>query len=33
MKDKDSTHFGYEQVKTEEKAERVRAVFDSVATK
>lgn len=33
MSDKGSTHFGYEQVKTEEKAERVRAVFDSVATK
>ncbi len=33
MKDKGSTHFGYEQVKVEEKAERVRAVFDSVATK
>ena len=33
MKDKGTTDFGYEQVKTEEKAERVRAVFDSVATK
>jgi len=33
MNDKESTHFGYEQVKTEEKVERVRAVFDSVATK
>jgi demethylmenaquinone methyltransferase/2-methoxy-6-polyprenyl-1,4-benzoquinol methylase len=33
MKDKDTTDFGYEQVKTEEKAERVRAVFDSVASK
>jgi len=33
MSDKDTTHFGYEQVQTEEKAQRVRAVFDSVATK
>ncbi len=33
MSEKGTTHFGYEQVKTEEKAERVRAVFDSVATK
>jgi demethylmenaquinone methyltransferase/2-methoxy-6-polyprenyl-1,4-benzoquinol methylase len=33
MKDQDTTHFGYEQVKTEEKADRVREVFDSVATK
>jgi demethylmenaquinone methyltransferase / 2-methoxy-6-polyprenyl-1,4-benzoquinol methylase len=33
MKDKGTTDFGYQQVKTEEKAERVRAVFDSVATK
>ena len=33
MKDQDTTHFGYEQVKTEEKAGRVREVFDSVATK
>jgi demethylmenaquinone methyltransferase / 2-methoxy-6-polyprenyl-1,4-benzoquinol methylase len=33
MKDKDTTDFGYQQVKTEEKVERVRAVFDSVASK
>jgi demethylmenaquinone methyltransferase/2-methoxy-6-polyprenyl-1,4-benzoquinol methylase len=33
MNDKDTTHFGYEQVKTGEKAERVRQVFDSVATR
>ena len=29
----DQTHFGYEQVKTEEKASRVREVFSSVASK
>jgi demethylmenaquinone methyltransferase/2-methoxy-6-polyprenyl-1,4-benzoquinol methylase len=28
----DTTHFGYQTVKTAEKAERVREVFDSVAT-
>ena len=28
---KDTTHFGYETVAVEEKAERVRGVFDSVA--
>ncbi len=33
MKDKSTTHFGYEQVKTEEKAGRVADVFDSVANK
>jgi len=33
MKNQDTTHFGYEQVKTEEKVERVREVFDSVASK
>jgi len=33
MSDNDTTHFGYEQVQTEDKAKRVRAVFDSVATK
>lgn len=33
MNDKGTTHFGYEQVLTGEKAKRVRAVFDSVATK
>jgi demethylmenaquinone methyltransferase/2-methoxy-6-polyprenyl-1,4-benzoquinol methylase len=33
MKDQDTTHFGYEQVKTEEKAGKVREVFDSVASK
>jgi demethylmenaquinone methyltransferase / 2-methoxy-6-polyprenyl-1,4-benzoquinol methylase len=33
MKKQDTTHFGYEQVKTEEKAGRVREVFDSVASK
>jgi demethylmenaquinone methyltransferase/2-methoxy-6-polyprenyl-1,4-benzoquinol methylase len=33
MTDKGSTHFGYEQVRTEEKVERVRQVFDSVATR
>jgi demethylmenaquinone methyltransferase/2-methoxy-6-polyprenyl-1,4-benzoquinol methylase len=29
----DSTHFGYEQVATDDKAQRVRGVFDSVAGK
>ena len=29
----DKTHFGYEQVPPEEKARRVRGVFDSVAGK
>ena len=33
MTDKRATHFGYEEVQTEEKAGRVRAVFDSVATR
>ncbi|MCP3672060.1 MAG: bifunctional demethylmenaquinone methyltransferase/2-methoxy-6-polyprenyl-1,4-benzoquinol methylase UbiE [Gammaproteobacteria bacterium] len=33
MNDKGTTHFGYEQVETGEKAKRVREVFDSVATK
>jgi demethylmenaquinone methyltransferase / 2-methoxy-6-polyprenyl-1,4-benzoquinol methylase len=33
MNDKGTTHFGYEQVETEDKARRVREVFDSVATK
>jgi demethylmenaquinone methyltransferase/2-methoxy-6-polyprenyl-1,4-benzoquinol methylase len=33
MTDKGTTHFGYESVKTEEKAGRVRQVFDSVATR
>ncbi len=33
MTDKDNTHFGYEQVHIKEKARRVRAVFDSVATR
>ena len=31
MTDKHTTHFGYEEVKTEEKAGRVRAVFGAVA--
>ncbi len=31
MSDDKTTHFGYEQVPAEEKASRVRAVFDSVA--
>lgn len=31
--DEKTTHFGYEQVKTEEKAERVAGVFHSVAAK
>ena len=33
MTDKNSTHFGFDTVNTEEKAGRVRAVFDSVATR
>jgi demethylmenaquinone methyltransferase/2-methoxy-6-polyprenyl-1,4-benzoquinol methylase len=33
MTDKGTTHFGYEQVSAEEKAGRVRQVFDSVATR
>lgn len=33
MTDKGTTHFGYQQVKTSEKAGRVRAVFDSVANR
>ena len=33
MTDKRATHFGYEEVQAEEKAGRVRAVFDSVATR
>ena len=33
MTDNNSTHFGYETVQTEEKAERVRQVFDSVASR
>jgi demethylmenaquinone methyltransferase/2-methoxy-6-polyprenyl-1,4-benzoquinol methylase len=33
MSDKKTTHFGYQQVDTGEKAERVRAVFDSVANR
>ena len=33
MTDKGTTHFGYEQIKSGEKAERVRAVFDSVANR
>lgn len=33
MSDKNTTHFGYEQVKVEEKAGRVAGVFDSVAAK
>ena len=33
MTDKSTTHFGYQQVPTEEKARRVRGVFDSVATR
>ena len=31
MSQNDTTHFGYKQVRTEEKAKHVRAVFDSVA--
>jgi demethylmenaquinone methyltransferase/2-methoxy-6-polyprenyl-1,4-benzoquinol methylase len=33
MTDKQTTHFGYEEVQTREKAQRVRQVFDSVATR
>ena len=33
MTDKGTTHFGYETVETDEKVERVRQVFDSVATR
>jgi demethylmenaquinone methyltransferase/2-methoxy-6-polyprenyl-1,4-benzoquinol methylase len=33
MSDKKTTHFGYQQVDAEKKAERVRAVFDSVANR
>ena len=33
MSDQETTHFGYKQVPVEEKARRVRAVFDSVATR
>ncbi|MCB1763884.1 MAG: bifunctional demethylmenaquinone methyltransferase/2-methoxy-6-polyprenyl-1,4-benzoquinol methylase UbiE [Gammaproteobacteria bacterium] len=33
MSEEHTTHFGYEQVGIGEKAERVRAVFDSVATR
>ncbi len=33
MKGKSTTHFGYQQVPTEEKARHVRGVFDSVATR
>jgi demethylmenaquinone methyltransferase/2-methoxy-6-polyprenyl-1,4-benzoquinol methylase len=33
MTDKGTTHFGYEQVTADEKAGRVRQVFDSVATR
>jgi demethylmenaquinone methyltransferase/2-methoxy-6-polyprenyl-1,4-benzoquinol methylase len=33
MTDKETTHFGYEEVAVGEKAGRVRQVFDSVATK
>lgn len=33
MSDKKTTHFGYQQVDPREKAERVRAVFDSVANR
>ncbi len=33
MSEKETTHFGYEQVAVEEKAGRVRQVFDSVATR
>ncbi len=33
MTEKDTTHFGYEEVRTHEKAGRVRQVFDSVATR
>jgi demethylmenaquinone methyltransferase/2-methoxy-6-polyprenyl-1,4-benzoquinol methylase len=33
MTDKETTHFGYRQVPVDEKAARVRAVFDSVASR
>ncbi|MBK1722592.1 bifunctional demethylmenaquinone methyltransferase/2-methoxy-6-polyprenyl-1,4-benzoquinol methylase UbiE [Thiocystis violacea] len=33
MSDEKTTHFGYQQVPVEEKAKRVREVFDSVATR
>jgi demethylmenaquinone methyltransferase/2-methoxy-6-polyprenyl-1,4-benzoquinol methylase len=33
MTDKETTHFGYEQVDAKDKAGRVRQVFDSVATR
>jgi demethylmenaquinone methyltransferase / 2-methoxy-6-polyprenyl-1,4-benzoquinol methylase len=33
MTHKDTTHFGYQEVPTDQKAGRVRAVFDSVATR
>ena len=33
MSEKQTTHFGFQQVAPEEKASRVRAVFDSVATR
>ncbi len=33
MSDEKTTHFGYQQVPVDEKASRVRAVFDSVATR
>ena len=33
MSDKETTHFGYRQVPVEEKAARVREVFDSVASR
>ncbi|MBA1329668.1 ubiquinone biosynthesis protein UbiE, partial [Candidatus Endoriftia persephone str. Guaymas] len=33
MRDEKTTHFGYEEVAVDEKAGRVRAVFDSVANK
>ncbi len=33
MAEKETTHFGYQEVPTDQKAGRVRAVFDSVATR
>lgn len=33
MTEKESTHFGFETISASEKADRVRAVFDSVATR
>ncbi|MGQ9659391.1 MAG: bifunctional demethylmenaquinone methyltransferase/2-methoxy-6-polyprenyl-1,4-benzoquinol methylase UbiE [Thermochromatium sp.] len=33
MSEQNTTHFGYQQVPVQEKAKRVRAVFDSVATR